>query len=148
MGCNRTPDPSGGYWKAPPLTDRWWYPLYEKMVELDVPPMIHTSGSCNPAVHHTGAHYINGDTTAFMQLITGDLFKDFPTLKLIIPHGGCALPFHWGRYRGLALNNQRPPPDEMMKNNVGFDTRRYHQPGIDLLTKVGPIAKILFSSEM
>jgi len=27
-----------------------------------------------------------------MQLIMGDLFKDFPTLKLIIPHGGGAVP--------------------------------------------------------
>ena len=37
-----------------------------------------------------------------MQLLTSDLFRDFPTLKLIIPHGGGAVPYHWGRYRGLA----------------------------------------------
>src|SRR6202008_1749541 len=78
----------------------------------------------------------------------GDLFKDFPTLKLIIPHGGGAVPFHWGRYRGLALNNKRPPLDEMMKNNIFFDTCVYHQPGIDLLTKVVPADNILFASEM
>jgi 4-oxalmesaconate hydratase len=83
-----------------------------------------------------------------MQLILGDLFKDFPTLKLIIPHGGGAVPFHWGRYRGLALNNKRPPLPEMMKNNVFFDTCVYHQPGIDLLTKVVPVDNILFASEM
>jgi 4-oxalmesaconate hydratase len=118
------------------------------MVELDVPAMVHVSASCNPAFHGTGAHYINADTTAFMQLIMGDLFKDFPTLKLIIPHGGGAVPFHWGRYRGLALNNKRPPLDEMMKDNVWFDTCVYHQPGIDLLTKVVPIDNILFASEM
>ena len=148
VGCNLNPDPSGGYWTAPPLTDRWWYKFYEKMVELDVPAMVHVSASCNPSFHGTGAHYINADTTAFMQLIMGDLFKDFPTLKLIIPHGGGAVPFHWGRYRGLALNNKRPPLDEMMKNNVWFDTCVYHQPGIDLLTKVVPIENILFASEM
>ena len=148
VGCNLNPDPSGGYWTAPPLTDRWWYPFYEKMVELDVPAMVHVSASCNPSFHGTGAHYINADTTAFMQLIMGDLFKDFPTLKLIIPHGGGAVPYHWGRYRGLALNNKRPPLDEMMQNNVCFDTCVYHQPGIDLLTKVVPIDNILFASEM
>ncbi len=148
VGCNLNPDPSGGYWTAPPLTDRWWYKFYEKMVELDVPAMVHVSASCNPCFHGTGAHYINADTTAFMQLIMGDLFKDFPTLKLIIPHGGGAVPFHWGRYRGLALNNKRPPLDEMMKDNVWFDTCVYHQPGIDLLTKVVPIDNILFASEM
>jgi 4-oxalmesaconate hydratase len=36
----------------------------------------------------------------------------------------------------------------MMKNNVWFDTCVYHQPGIDLLTKVVPIDNILFASEM
>ena len=34
IGCNLNPDPSGGHWTSPPLTDRHWYPLYEKMVEL------------------------------------------------------------------------------------------------------------------
>ncbi|MGC1409540.1 MAG: amidohydrolase family protein, partial [Acetobacteraceae bacterium] len=51
VGCNLNPDPSGGFWKDPPLGDRYWYPLYEKMVELDVPAMIHVSAACNPAFH-------------------------------------------------------------------------------------------------
>ena len=72
------------------------------MVELDVPAMVHVSAACNPAFHTTGAHYLNGDTTAFMQCLTSRPFKDFPTLKFIIPHGGGAVPYHWGRFRGLA----------------------------------------------
>jgi 4-oxalmesaconate hydratase len=148
IGCNLNPDPSGGWWKEKPLTDRWWYPLYEKMVELDVPAMVHVSSSCNPAFHFTGAHYINADTTAFMQLIQGDLFKDFPTLKLVIPHGGGAVPYHWGRYRGLAQDMKRPPLKEHLLKNVYFDTCVYHQPGIDLLLEVIPVDNILFASEM
>jgi 4-oxalmesaconate hydratase len=148
IGCNLNPDPSGGYWKDPPLTDKWWYPLYEKLVELDVPAMIHVSSSCNPNFHATGAHYINGDTTAFMQFITADLFKDFPTLRLIIPHGGGAVPYHWGRYRGLAQDMKRPPLQEHLLKNVFFDTCVYHQPGIDLLLKVIPADNVLFASEM
>jgi 4-oxalmesaconate hydratase len=148
VGCNLNPDPSGGRWDTPPVGDRFWYPLYEKLVELDVPAMIHVSASCNPAFHTTGAHYINGDTTAFMQLITSDLFKDFPTLKFIIPHGGGAVPYHWGRYRGLAQDMKRPPLEEHLLNNVFFDTCVYHLPGIELLTKVIPADNILFASEM
>jgi len=148
IGCNLNPDPSGGWWKDPPLTDKWWYPFYEKMVELDVPAMIHVSASCNPNFHTTGGHYINGDTTAFMQLITADLFKDFPTLKLIIPHGGGAVPYHWGRYRGIAQDLKRPPLLDHLLNNVFLDTCVYHQPGIDLLAKVIPVDNILFASEM
>ena len=148
FGINLNPDPSGGKWTAPPLTDRYWYPIYEKMVELEIPGMIHVSASCNPNFHATGAHYINGDTTVFMQLIQGNLFKDFPTLKFVIPHGGGAVPFHWGRYRGLCLNMKKPPLVEYLMKNVYFDTCVYHLPGIELLTKVIPMDNILFASEM
>jgi 4-oxalmesaconate hydratase len=148
IGCNLNPDPSGGHWKEPPLTDRWWYPLYEKMVELDVPAMIHVSASCNPAFHTSGAHYLNGDTSAFMQLVQGDLFRDFPTLRFVIPHGGGAVPYHWGRFRGLAQDLKRPPLAEHLLKNVFFDTCVYHQPGVDLLTKVIPTENVLFASEI
>ena len=148
IGCNLNPDPSGGHWTAPPLIDKYWYPVYEKMVELDVPAMVHVSSSCNPVFHATGAHYINADTTAFMQFIQGDLFKDFPTLRFIIPHGGGAVPFHWGRYRGLAQDMKRPTLEEHVLKNVFFDTCVYHLPGIELLLKVVPVDNILFGSEM
>ena len=35
-----------------------------------------------------------------------------------------------------------------MLNNIFFDTCVYHQPGIDLLTKVIPVKNVLFASEM
>lgn len=148
VGCNLNPDPSGGHWNGPPLTDKAWYPFFEKLVELDVPAMIHVSGTCNPNFHATGAHYINADTTAFMQFLSGDLFSDFPDLRLIIPHGGGAVPYHWGRYRGLADMLGKPPLTEHIMKNVFFDTCVYHQPGIDLLFRVIDIDNILFASEM
>ena len=148
VGVNLNPDPSGGYWTGPPLTDKHWYPIYEKLCELNVPAMIHVTSCCNPNFHHTGAHYINADTAAFMQLIQGNLFKDFPALKFVIPHGGGAVPFHWGRYRGLCLSIKNIPLAEHVMQNVYFDTCVYHLPGIELLTKVIPIDNILFASEM
>ena len=148
VGCNFNPDPSGGHWTSPPLTDRYWYPFYEKMVELDVPGMIHVSGSCNPAFHATGSYYIAADTNAFMQFLEGNLFQDFPDLRFIIPHGGGAVPYHWGRYRGLADMMKQPPVETHVMQNVFFDTCVYHQPGIDLLFEVIDIDNILFGSEM
>jgi 4-oxalmesaconate hydratase len=148
IGCNLNPDPGGGHFTHPPLTDKYWYPFYEKMVELDVPAMIHVSGSCNPAMHATGGYYIAADTIAFMQLLEGDLFKDFPTLRFIIPHGGGAVPYHWGRYRGLAPMLGRPPLAEHLMRNIFFDTCVYHQPGIDLLARVIDARNVLFGSEM
>ena len=88
------------------------------------------SAAANRAFHTTGSHYINGDTTAFVQFLMSDLFKDFPTLKFIIPHGGGAIPYHWGRYRGIAQDQNRPPLPE------------------SVLTKVIPAENILFASEM
>lgn len=148
VGVNLNPDPSGGHWTSPPLTDRHWYPLYEAMVELDIPAMIHVSTSCNPCFHTTGAHYLNADTTAFMQCLGGDLFKDFPTLGFLIPHGGGAAPYHWGRFRGLAQEMNKPPLEQHLLRNICFDTCVYHQSGIDLLTRVIPVQNILFASEM
>jgi 4-oxalmesaconate hydratase len=148
VGCNLNPDPSGGHWTSPPLTDRSWYPLYEAMAELDVPAMVHVSAVTNPAFHATGSHYLNADTTAFMQLMQSDLFTDFPGLRLIIPHGGGAVPYHWGRFRGLADMLGRPPLETSVMGNVYFDTCVYHQPGINLLFDVIDPGSILFGSEM
>ncbi|HEY2677779.1 MAG TPA: amidohydrolase family protein [Steroidobacteraceae bacterium] len=148
IGCNLNPDPTGGYWTGAPLTDRSWYPLYEKMVDLDIPAMVHVAASCNPNFHGTGAHYLCGDTAAFMQFLTSKLFEDFPTLKFIIPHGGGAVPYHWGRYRGLAQDLKLGTLGELLLKNVFFDTCVYHQRGIDLLTDVIPAQNVLFASEM
>jgi len=148
VGINLNPDPSGGHWTSPPLTDRHWYPIYEKMVEYDVPAMIHVSSSAVESFHTTGAYYINADTAAVMQLIQGDLFRDFPELKFIIPHGGGAAPYHWGRYRGLAQMLNKPLLDDHLLNNIYFDTCVYHQPGINALVQALPTKNILFASEM
>ena len=149
VGCNLNPDPSGGFWNGPELGDRYWYPFYETMCELDVPAMIHVSAACNPNFHTTGSHYLGADTTAFMQMLTSDLLLDFPSIKFIIPHGGGAVPYHWGRFRGLvqAMAN-KPSLEELVLGNVYFDTCVYHQPGIDLLLDVIPAENILFASEL
>ena len=148
VGCLLNPDPSDGYWQAPPLTDRIYYPLYEKLVELDVPAMVHVAMSRNPAIQGTCAHYLNGDTAVFMQLCLSDLFTDFPTLRLILPHGGGAVPYHWGRYRGVMQDQGRPPLEESVLGNVFFDTCVYHTRGLELLTDIIPARNVLFASEM
>jgi 4-oxalmesaconate hydratase len=148
VGLNLSPDPSGGKWDGLPITDESWFPIYEAMVELDVPAMIHVSSSCNVNFHATGAHYINADTTAFMQLLQGDLFAAFPDLRFVIPHGGGAVPYHWGRYRGLADMLDKPDLSTHLMKNVYFDTCVYHQAGIDLLVEVIDVDNILFGSEM
>jgi 4-oxalmesaconate hydratase len=148
VACNVNPDPSGGAWTAPPLPDPWWDPLWDALERLDVPAMIHASASTRPAVHTTGAHYLAADTVAFMQLLGSDLFERHPGLRLVIPHGGGAVPYHWGRYRGIALKNGALDGFEQWRDHVFFDTCVYHQAGINLLLEtVGP-DNVLFGSEL
>lgn len=146
VGCNVNPDPSGGFWDGPPLWDQHWRPLWEKMIELDVPGMIHVSAADNENFHTTGSHYLGADTTAFMQAMSSGFLSDFPGLRLIIPHGGGAVPYHWGRFKGIAAD-QGWDFDSLMEH-IFFDTCVYHQAGIDLLVRVVPVENILFASEM
>ena len=147
VGCNVNPDPSGGYWNdTPPLWDEYWWPLWEAMCELDVPAMIHVSASCNEHFFSTGSHYLGADTTAFMQALSSGFMKDFPNLRWVIPHGGGAVPYHWGRFKGMA-QDKGWDFDGLMEH-IWFDTCVYHQPGIDLLVDVVPTENILFASEM
>ncbi|MFC0527501.1 amidohydrolase family protein [Phytohabitans kaempferiae] len=147
VGCNLNPDPSGGFWSGRPLTDPAWFPLYEVLVELDVPAMVHVSTSCNPNAHTLGAHYLNADTAAFVQLLESDLFDRFPGLRLVIPHGGGAVPYHWGRFRGLAERYGWRDPASLL-DNVWFDSCVYHEPGVRLLLDVIGPDNVLFASEM
>jgi 4-oxalmesaconate hydratase len=146
IGCNVNPDPTGGMWTGPPLFDDYWTPLWEKMCELDVPAMIHVSAATNDNFHTTGSHYLGADTTAFMQALTSGFMEKFPGLRWIIPHGGGAVPYHWGRLEGMAADQGWDFASLM--DHIYFDTCVYHQRGIDLLVDVVSPENILFGSEM
>ena len=149
VGCNLNPDPSGGYWKDPPLTDRWWYPLYEKMVELDVPGMVHVTAAANPVFHTTGSALHQRRHHRVHAVPDVGPVQGFPDPA--VHHSA------WRRRGSLSLgplSRHRAGPEaaaadrELLLKNVFFDTCVYHQPGIDLLTKVIPAENILFASEM
>ena len=147
VGCNMNPDPSGGYWTDPPLGSDWWYPLYEALEALDVPAMIHASATCNPAFHTTGSHYLNTDSTAFLQLMDSRVFQDFPRLRFIMPHGGGNVPYQAARYRALAIMNKWEPFETFVKRFY-FDTTVYSPDAMEMLVKVVGVDNIVFASEM
>jgi 4-oxalmesaconate hydratase len=147
VGCNLNPDPSGGYWTGPPLGDEWWYPLYQALEALDVPAMLHASATCNPAFHTTGSHYLNVDSTAFMQLMESRVFRDFPRLRLVIAHGGGNVPYQAARYRALCVMNKWEPFDDFVRRFY-FDTTVYSQEAMELLIRVVGVDNIVFASEM
>ena len=147
VGCNLNPDPSGGYWTGPPLGDESWYPLYEKLQELEAAVMMHASATCNPAFHTTGSHYLNVDSTAFMQLMESSVLDDFPRLRIIISHGGGNVPYQAARYRALCIMNKWQPFDHFIKR-LYFDTTVYNREAMEMLIKVVGVDNVLFASEM
>ena len=58
------------------------------------------------------------------------------------------MPYHWGRFRGIAQDKGLGDLVERVLNNIFFDTCVYHQNGIDMLLDVIPTKNILFASEM
>ena len=110
--------------------------------------MIHVSGACHPAMHTTSSFYLGADTTAFVHFMMSEVITDFPSIKFIIPHGGGAVPSHWGRFRGMAQDMGLGDLNERVLGNIFFDTCVYHQAGIDCMTKVVPVKNLLFASEM
>ena len=112
-----------------------------------MPAMIHASATCNPAFHTTGSHYLNVDSTAFMQLMESRVFRDFPKLRIVLPHGGGNVPYQAARYRALSIMNKWEPFDDFVRR-LYFDTTVYSQEAMELLIKVVGVDNVIFASEM
>jgi len=148
VACNINPDVSGGVAPlTPSLGDEWWYPLWEKMVELDVPGMIHASSTLNPALHVLGSHYTNQHHAAVVELCASRVYDDFPELKLIIPHGGGAIPYQFNRHRALHYRENLRPFEEVVKH-VYFDMAIYDKDSMEMLIKKVGADNVVFSTEM
>lgn len=146
IGCLLNPDPTEGDAAPPPgLGDEFWYPLYEKLCELDVPALIHSAGSCSPRESYT-LKFINEESIAIISLMESRVFERFPGLKLIVPHGGGAIPYQMGRFRSWSVRKGGEYFDDKLKR-LHFDTTTYDQNALELLLKtVGP-ERVLFATE-
>jgi 4-oxalmesaconate hydratase len=144
-GCLLNPDPYENTGVTPPpMGDRYWYPLYEKLCELDVPAHIHSAGSRSPRAPYT-LNFLLEETMAVYGLINSDVFKDFPDLKIVVSHGGGAVPYHVGRFHASHLRRGSDFYREM--RNIYYDTVLYSEEALRLLIKtVGP-DRCLFGAE-
>jgi 4-oxalmesaconate hydratase len=148
VACNINPDLAGGREPlTPSLADEWWYPLWQKMVELDIPGTIHASASLNPAMHLTNSYYIAQHNAGAVELLRSRVFKDFPKLKIVIPHGGGAVPFQWNRHRGMHVKEGYEPFEEAARK-VYWDMAIYDREGMELLIKRVGVDNVLFATEM
>jgi predicted TIM-barrel fold metal-dependent hydrolase len=91
-------DPGEGDNSTPTLADEYWYPLWEKMIELDIPGLIHSSG-CKHGRESYSQHFISEESLAVLALINSQVLEDFPKLKIIVAHGGGSVPYQIGRWQ-------------------------------------------------
>ncbi|MBT3916861.1 MAG: amidohydrolase [Rhodospirillaceae bacterium] len=146
-GTLLNPDPYENTGIHPPaMGDKYWYPLYEKLCELDVPAHIHGTGSRSPREPYS-LRFINEETTAVFGLINSDVFKDFPDLKIVVSHGGGAMPYQLGRFQAGSM--RRPEGDRFIDgmHKLYFDTVLYTKDAIELLLKVVGPENALFGAE-
>jgi len=151
VGLKINPDPAEGANETPHMGDEYWYPLYEKMVALDVPALIH--GGPFRFSREPELGYFPGEeaVAAWAILRTPRVFEDFPALKIVVGHGGGYIPYQAGRGRAFRLNAQRNNPslesfDDSMRR-LYYDTVLYDQDAMDLLVKVVGVDRCLFGSD-
>lgn len=146
-GCLLNPDPYENSGTQPPaMGDRYWYPLYEKLCELDVPAHIHGASSRAEREPYS-LRFINEETIAVYGLVNSNVLKDFPDLKIVVSHGGGAIPFQLGRFQSGSM--RRPEGDRFIDgmNKLYFDTVLYTKEAIELLLKVVGPDRALFGAE-
>lgn len=150
VGCKINPDPGEGGTQTPHMGDEFWYPLYEKMVQLDVPGLVH-GGPYRFSREPELGYFITEETVAAYGIVRSKLFRDFPALKIIIGHGGGYLPYQVGRGKAFRTADQARDPDldsfgSAMKR-LWYDTVLYNVESVDLLLKVAGVDRCLFGSD-
>jgi 4-oxalmesaconate hydratase len=151
IGCKINCDPGEGTGDTPHLGEGWWYPLYDKMVELDVPGLLH-GGHYNygrePELGYYPAEVTIG---AWALLRSPKVFQQFPNLKIIVGHGGGYVPYQLGRARGFRLNEQARDPAvesfETSLSHIYFDTVLYNAESVELLIKTIGVDNVLFGTD-
>lgn len=147
VGCLLNPDPVEGDGPPPPgLGDRFWYPLYERLVELDVPALIHSASCCHPRESYT-LKFINEESIAIISLLNSTVFEDFPTLKIVVAHGGGAIPYQMGRFRAWNLRRKESESFDQKMRKLYFDTCNYSKDSLELQFKVLGVDNCLFGTE-
>jgi predicted TIM-barrel fold metal-dependent hydrolase len=151
VGIALNPDPYEGRGTSPTLDNEYWFPLYERMVELNVPALIHSAG-CYSGRESYSEHFITEESIAILTLIRGRTLERFPGLRIIVGHGGGSVPYQIGRWQSEVLQaNLGGDPDatrfETRLRQLYFDTVLHHRPSLELLFQtVGP-DRCLFGTE-
>ena len=152
VGCLLNPDPGEGDNATPTLDHEFWYPLYEKLCELDIPAHVHSSGNQTGRGTYS-THFIDEESLAVLALANSRVFLDFPKLKVIVSHGGGAVPYQVGRWRAERLHPVMAKSfplkesfDESLKR-IYYDTVIHSKDSLAMLIKLVGSDRVVFGTE-
>jgi 4-oxalmesaconate hydratase len=133
------------------MNDEYWFPLYEKLCELNVPMQIHSSG-CYSDRETYSEHFITEESIAILSMIRGNIFKHFPELRVIVSHGGGSVPYQLGRWQSEIFHpelgeGKDATPFEDRLRQFYFDTVLHYPLALELLFKTVGSDRILFGTE-
>jgi predicted TIM-barrel fold metal-dependent hydrolase len=158
VGATLNPDPGEGAGEPTPnLGHEYWYPLYEKLVELDTPALIHAA-SCRCTEKESYSHHmITEHSIACWSLASSDVFKDFPKLKVVVSHGGGSVPYQIGRWRagrllhpltaGVVQHERKTESFDESLRKMYFDGVLYSREALEYLVKTVGSDRVLFGTE-
>jgi 4-oxalmesaconate hydratase len=140
------PDPSEGLDPPPGLGEEYWYPIFEKLVEYDAPALIHAAGCRSHRFDYT-LNFIIEESVAIINLLQSKVFEDFPKLKLIICHGGGAIPYQIGRFRAGRIKRGSEVSFEESFRKLYFDTALYTPDAQEMLFRWATPDRCMFGTE-
>ena len=174
IGLLVNPDPGEGVDPSPTLADPYWYPLYEKAIAMKLPIHIPSGGCCGRETYDE--HFATEESLAITAVAHSEVFAKFPSLKLMISHGGGSIPYQIGRWRshwfvtqaasnpvigkyfreleaaGWAGKSLPPPPKELVTfdevlRKFYFDVDVHNKDSLELLLKTVGTDRCLFGTE-
>jgi 4-oxalmesaconate hydratase len=152
VGAVLNPDPGEGQGSVPTLGDPFWYPVYEALVELDIPALIH-SGACRNGRESYSEHFVTEESIAILSLLNSEVYTRYPYLKIIVSHGGGSVPYQIGRWRAARAHPKlskgqllKETFDESLRR-LWFDTVLHNPLSLELLLRTVGADRCVFGTE-
>jgi 4-oxalmesaconate hydratase len=172
IGILLNPDPGEGVYPSPPLADKYWHPLYEKLVAMDLPMHVHSGGCSGRETYDE--HFVTEESLAITSIARSDVFDRFPKLRIMISHGGGSIPYQIGRWQsnrqlqtkkdqtiaGMEFQGKSTSAgtavikhsvkDELFEVTLRrfyFDTCLHYKPSLELLLGLVGSDRVLFGTE-
>jgi 4-oxalmesaconate hydratase len=141
-------DPGEGDNSTPTLADEYWYPLWEKMIELDIPGLIHSTG-CKHGRESYSQHFISEESLAVLSLINSRVLEDFPSLRIIVAHGGGSVPYQIGRWQADHVMKGGGTVEQFNRRlkMLYYDTCLHSKKSLEMLIGLVGSERVLFGTE-